>query len=373
MTMRPANLSADTEICYLVNEVGPTSVPLDLAVALEQYEDVTVEIVSWYDNELSGSARGIDVTSLGQNRRVSPAGIYALSRTLRQFDLIQIHHHLTGFITRLLFGLSDTLLVSRVGNVRHGFSFAGRNLNTLTHPLCDAIVCNSQSVYDSLTGVDRRLAGEETFQIIPNGFDPKVIEQSLARDSDILDGLPTGRMLVSNASVMTEQKALDVLVRAFAQANDRTDIAAHLVLAGDGPKRTELQTQVTRLGIEGNVTFTGMLQRHEVHQLMDASDVYAMPSRWEGFSAASLEAMGIGTACVFSAIQPFLQPFEGNALFHDVDDAACLADKLETLIADPDLRSDYASNAGSHVRETYHMADTARSYRELYGELVRTS
>jgi len=359
-------------ICYVVNEAGPTSVPLDLAVALGRYEETTVDIISWYGTGSTERHRDVKVVSLGCDRRLSIEGVRGLRRTLGEYHLLQIHHHLTGFLTRFLFVWSDIPIVSRVGNVRNGFSFVGRNLNSITHLLCDAVVCNSQSVYASLTDVEKSLAGQSRFHVIPNGFDPMTVQQSLERDSERMDRLRTEKTLISNASVMTEQKGLEILLQAINRVRDQTDDPFRVVLAGDGPLRSNLEDLTANLGISDIVTFPGLLERHEVHQLMDFTDIYAMPSRWEGFSAASLEAMGIGTACVFADIDPFVQPFEDVALFHEVDDPNDLGRKLRRLLEDKSLRSGYATQARNHVLESYHMADTARIYRELYNELLNS-
>jgi glycosyltransferase involved in cell wall biosynthesis len=169
---------------------------------------------------------------------------------------------------------------------------------------------------------------------------------------------------------MIDAKAHEVLLRAVAAVRNRTGKSIRLVLAGDGPIRSDLEALATSLGIRDIVDFPGLLERYQVHQLMDVSDIYAMPSRSEGFSMASLEAMGIGTACVFSDIGPFVQPFQGNAVFHELDDSDHLADQIVSLVEDPSLREDYARQARNHVVENYPISKTARLFRELYDELL---
>jgi glycosyltransferase involved in cell wall biosynthesis len=359
------------EICYIVNEVGQTSVPVDIAAALKRHEDTDIDVLSWFRDDLSYRTDEVTYVGLDQTRHVSLRGIRNLRTHLSEYDLIQIHHHVSGFIIRGLFGHTDIPIVSRVGNIRRGHSFLARNINSLTHPLCDAVVCNSQSVYDSVSEVEKLLVGRDTYRIIPNGFDEHRVSKSLSRDAARISKYQSDdEVLISTASRMIEAKAHDILLRALAIVDRRGDRPVRLVLAGDGPRRDDLESLASRLDITDIVEFPGFLERHEVHHLMDHTDVYTMPSRSEGFSNASLEAMGIGTACIFSKIGPFRQPFEDHALFHRLDDWEDLADKLLRFVADPSLREEYATQARTHVRENYPISKTARLFRGLYDELL---
>jgi glycosyltransferase involved in cell wall biosynthesis len=173
---------------------------------------------------------------------------------------------------------------------------------------------------------------------------------------------------VSNAALLTEQKAHDVLIRALAAT--QTDERVELAVAGDGPLEPRLRSLAEREGVTDRVHLLGRIDRKQVYQLIRESDIYAMPSRWEGFSAAAVEAMGLGAACVFSDIEPFREPYDDVALFHPVDEVDDLADRLVTLVERPDLRDDLAVAGRELVETQYTMESVARQYRELYAEVI---
>lgn len=71
-----------------------------------------------------------------------------------------------------------------------------------------------------------------------------------------------------------------------------------LLLIGDGVLRSQAENQVKELGLEGKVIFTG--QRRDVSQLLQAMDVFAFPSIYEGLPVSLIEAQAAGLPCLIS-------------------------------------------------------------------------
>jgi len=113
-----------------------------------------------------------------------------------------------------------------------------------------------------------------------------------------------------------------------------------------------------------------MVDRNIVYKIFGEIDIYVMPSRWEGFANAAVEALGAGNPCVFSDIDPFLYPYRNVALFHTLDDAHDLADKLTELVENPDSRDYYGQKGRTLVKEQYTLRQVAEQYANLYDELV---
>jgi len=72
------------------------------------------------------------------------------------------------------------------------------------------------------------------------------------------------------------------------------------VIAGEGDYRSELEEKVRALNVQDSVVFTGMVKEEEKADLYRLADVYAMPSRGEGFGFVFLEAMACGVPVVAS-------------------------------------------------------------------------
>jgi len=359
------------KVCFVVNAVGETSVPADIARALVTHTDTNVDILAWFEaGEFRGS-EAVPVTTLdapGTALGINRSTYRDASRFLRSYDLVQTHHNHSGSFAKLIAARHGIPSVSREGNLREGFSRKGRVFNGTTNALAAAVVCNSRSVAESMLRWERLLVNDEDIHIIENGVDIEKLGQAQARAGsfDSVTSVDPEATLVANAANFTRQKAHVVLVRAISRASDQLETPIELALAGEGPLREQTEQIATALGIENQVHFLGLVDRKEVYELLGQADIYAMPSRWEGFSAAALEAVASGTACVFSDIDPFVYPYEDVALFHPVDDAPRLGDRLVELAENDTLRAELGSRGRKLARENYAMSSIAARYRELY-------
>jgi glycosyltransferase involved in cell wall biosynthesis len=178
--------------------------------------------------------------------------------------------------------------------------------------------------------------------------------------------------LVGNAAMFTEQKAHDVLIRALTMANKQSDRRYELALAGDGPLRSDIEGLARSEGIRDQVHFLGLLDRDRVYRMMDELDIYAMPSRWEGFANAAVEALGVGNACVFSDIEPFTIPYEDVALFHPVDEPDELANRIVEFGENKALREEYSNRGTELIERKYSLPSIARQYRTLYQDILES-
>jgi len=76
--------------------------------------------------------------------------------------------------------------------------------------------------------------------------------------------------------------------------------STRLLLVGEGPLRGDLQRLTKALDLERHVIFTGL--RTDVPRLLQAVDVFVLPSLWEGFGLVLLEAMVAGRPIVASSV-----------------------------------------------------------------------
>ncbi|MBF0625404.1 MAG: glycosyltransferase family 4 protein [Magnetococcales bacterium] len=98
------------------------------------------------------------------------------------------------------------------------------------------------------------------------------------------------------------------------------------LIAGDGPDRPRLETRVRELGLAGRVVFTGRLAEAEKADHYLLADLYAMPSRGEGFGFVLLEAMACGIPVLGSRVDGTREALRDGLLgpLVDPDDAPAL-------------------------------------------------
>ncbi len=151
------------------------------------------------------------------------------------------------------------------------------------HTLPDGIIVNAKKIKQEL--LLSNFMEEEKIRVIYNGVDTGTLDRL---------GRPPAekpfRFLVATAGVLTNRKGHDFLLRGFSRflrLAPETD--AGLIIMGEGPKRAELESLASELGIGRRVRFTGFVENP--YPWMAASDVFAMTSLSEGISNALLEAM----------------------------------------------------------------------------------
>lgn len=175
------------------------------------------------------------------------------------------------------------------------------------------------------------------------------------------------RPLVLTPARLNAQKGHDTLLEAIAEVPE-----ALFLLAGDGPERGRLEAFAAELGVSDRVRFLG--RREDVPQLLAACDVFVLPSLYEGSSLAVLEAMGAGIPIVSSAIGGTDELIDDgrSGLLVPPGDAAALAAALRRVLADPQLREDFAARARERVDAGLTREQNAERvtgvYRELLGE-----
>jgi glycosyltransferase involved in cell wall biosynthesis len=147
------------------------------------------------------------------------------------------------------------------------------------------------------------------------------------------------RPTIAFAGRLLREKGADVLLEAFAQVVARIPQAA-LLIAGDGPERTALSSQIGRLGLGDSVTLLGHLSREELERRFSHAWVQAVPSRWEEpFGLVAAEAQMRGTAVIASdtgGLAEFVRPGETGLLVPPQDSEA-LAVALLSLLESREL------------------------------------
>lgn len=366
-------MSEPLRVCQVVNAVDTTSVPADIATALAEHTPVDSGILAWFHADGFDGDETVDVhcldapdTTLG----VSVDVLRDLRSVLSEYDVVQTHHNHSGAFAKPVAALQGKTVISTEQNTHDGFTTKGLAANALTNPLADRVTCVSGAVWDSFLGWEKRLLDEEKVEIIYNGVDLERIDRAAAGSWSVYDVADVNQdaTLVANAAMMSEQKAQDSLIRAVARARDRGE-ELELAIAGDGELREYLRGVAADSGVADSVHFLGLLDRTEVYQLFAEADVYAMPSRWEGYCVAVVEAMAQGTPTVLSSLDVFQEVYGDAALYHDVDDVGALAEVLASFSSDPELRAEYSDRA-TELAERYSMQNIATQYYDLYREFA---
>jgi glycosyltransferase involved in cell wall biosynthesis len=151
---------------------------------------------------------------------------------------------------------------------------------------------------------------------------------------------------------LVPEKGVDVFIEALAQLPDLTG-----VVAGDGPEREALERLARERGVDGRLTFTGVLTPPDAEALIGALDVLALPSRtrpnWaEQFGRVIIEAMASAVPVVASNSGSIAVVAGEDAILVPEGDAAALAAGLAAAL-DSARAATLRTGGLKRVRERY--------------------
>lgn len=144
----------------------------------------------------------------------------------------------------------------------------------------------------------------------------------------------------------------------------------HFLFAGDGELGDELRAQARSLSVQDNIHFLG--NRSDVPALLAASDLFVLPSLWEGLSMALLEAMASRkpiVATIVSGTQYVLADGKTGLLVPPGDPEA-LAQAIAHVLADPQHAQAMAAAAQEHVEREFSAQKQADEHIALYTRLL---
>jgi len=187
-----------------------------------------------------------------------------------------------------------------------------------------------------------------------------------------LDKVAPPRILY--AGNLVASKGVDVLLEALAVLKQR-GVACGLRVLGEGPEAAPLRLLAGRFAIGDMVEWSDFLDQSRMPEEYGRSSVTVLPSRAkaEGLGLTLVEALLAGCAVVGTRVGgiPEVIQHEHTGLLTKEDDPLDLADQLERLLADDDLRLRLTANGRERVREQHAPERTAAVFMELYGDLAQ--
>lgn len=136
------------------------------------------------------------------------------------------------------------------------------------------------------------------FEILNNAIDTKKYIYNKEKSLKIKEDLGiTDKFVIGHVGRFRKEKNHDFIIDIFKEVCEKEPNSI-LLLVGDGPLEEEIKKKVNSLGLEDKVKFLGA--RDNVNDLMQAMDVFLMPSLYEGFGIVLMEAQASGLKCVIS-------------------------------------------------------------------------
>lgn len=142
------------------------------------------------------------------------------------------------------------------------------------------------------------------------------------------------------------------------------------LIIGKGPLEMGLKNLSNKLGLKDYVIFLG--ERNDIPKCLSAMDIFVMPSVWETFGIAAVEAMSVGVPVVAYAVGGLVEVIENNVngvLVYERN-PEMLGAEILGIIKSKEKIDKYRKNGQKRAKEYFNIDLTAERYINLYTELL---
>jgi glycosyltransferase involved in cell wall biosynthesis len=261
-----------------------------------------------------------------------PSVIYGLAKIVRKnkIDIVYSTLNESNIVTRVVKIFSpQTKVFIREANVAEPKPFSFKVLDIILNIFASRIVCVSEEVRQSLKKYLPMYVSKMT--VLMNGVDlpsgQKIYSES------------TNGVKILNVGSLNPKKGQRYLIDASAILRDRgSNFELHIY--GRGREQQNLEALINSLNLDKFVFLHEPVTYQELSQKYFDADIFVLSSLWEGCPNVLLEAMAHGTASVTTLVSGAKDIVENGkcGMFANVGDAISLAQKIEILINDHELR-----------------------------------
>ena len=238
--------------------------------------------------------------------------------------------------------------------------------NNLLYNACDVIVSPSKWTAADLIQHNARTE----VVIIPNGVETSRYAKIVRCEKQLPFALPADAETVIYVGRLSREKSIDIIIKAMERVFPLHP-RAHLLIIGDGPARLDLESYVQDHGLNGKVTFAGMIKNDFLLEsgLLSQAKVFATASTSENQPMTILEAMIFGLPIIGVNAKGIPEMIEGNGFVCPPEDPEAMAACLLTLLTDEELRL-RMSGVSKQLAEMYSIENTTEQMIRLYREQI---
>jgi glycosyltransferase involved in cell wall biosynthesis len=338
---------------------------------LRRHTDVKVVVANDARPLCRTELDGVEVVRMGKLLDVASTPVCrGMIREIRNSDAEIVHLHTpnpTGALAYLASQHRGKLVVTW-----HSDILRQRMLKRIFFPVERIILRQASAIVATSENYKRTSAALSAHQskcrVIPYGIALDRFDNIEERVSEEIRRRYRPR-IVLGVGRMVYYKGFEYLIKAMQY------VRATLVLVGDGPLRPALEKEAAALGVAPRVAFVGELQNEATAPYYRAADVFVLPSiaRTEAFGIVQIEAMASGIPVINTSLDSGIPAVSLDGLTGFTvppRDPRSLAEAINRLLNDSDLRRHYGENARRRAREVFSARAMSASMLRLYREVL---
>jgi glycosyltransferase involved in cell wall biosynthesis len=239
-----------------------------------------------------------------------------------------------------------------------------------------------QAISRFLAGWAKEMGAKCPIEVVPNGVNPGKFSifplrhgfveasnfQFSNKEFKEKLGIKENEKVIITASRLVGKNGIGDLIGSLTYLS----VNFRLLILGSGPLEKGLKSQVLNSKLQDRVLFFGKYENDDLPKYLAISDVFVRPSLSEGQGISFLEAMAAGVPIIgtnVGGIPDFLKDNE-TGLFCEVANPKSIAEKIEALLNNEDLRQRLIVNGKKLVEEKYDWLAIAQRMREIINRLI---
>lgn len=280
-------------------------------------------------------------------------------------DLIHSHSADMGFFISFAARYYKIPLV----NTCHGISFNDKQYSTIKR-IAEKFFLRYSGFKRIITVDENGLQSLESSKFdngvyIPNGVDIQKFERKCCnKKSQKIRFLFVGRL--------EKQKGVDDLVKAAYLLRNNNKFK--IIIVGEGKEKNNLLTLARELGVLDLFIFTGKVRDQDLVDYYLKSDIFVLPSLWEGLPLTLMEAAAAGLPIITTDVGGISSVFvhKKNALLLKAGKPEQLAENMQLLITDENIREVLGLNA-LELAKKYSWENSEKKLAEVYKKAINYS
>lgn len=337
-----------------------------VATHISRFEDA-IKAEGFVLHELSWEKAGQTPFTLARDVLI----IRRLYRSVRPdiINHVALKPVILGMLAAFGLGMAKVNIITGLGSGFIGRDWKGRILKSV-------LVAALRMLLNSKRTVSVVQNSDDRATLLSIGINPETVNLILGSGIDIDNtkplAEPSGPITVGITSRMLDDKGIRPLVKSQAMLQSR-GLDIRLLLAGepDPTNRSTLsEAEMKAFAAMPGIQWLGHID--DVKSVWERAHIAALPSRREGLPKSLLEAAAFGRPIIATNVPGCREVARHgeNALLVPVDDAAALAEAIETLANDRELRARFGANGRRAVENCFSSAAIGAQIVEIYAKLT---
>lgn len=178
---------------------------------------------------------------------------------------------------------------------------------------------------------------------------------------------PQGERILAHVSNFRKVKRVNDVIRVFEKIKEK--IPAKLLMIGDGPERPNAEELSRKLGVCNDTRFLG--KQEQVDEILSITDLFILPSEYESFGLAALEAMACGVPVISTNTGglPEINVPGVTGYLSNVGDVDDMAKNALRIISDDTTLKHFKANALNHTKN-FERDMIVPLYEDLYNQVI---